>query len=404
MSKRMKLCALALMSAASGALAQEEDFGGDAEATEVEGTEFDSSESAAQERDGEGASDEGGFGASVSSGATDAFADPPADAPETYLVQPGDTLWGLSQRFLNNPWYWPRIWSYNPQLQNPNWIQPGSVIRFYPGPEQTPVQVEDSPAPSADTNMDVDVGEFDDIPLFEVTADLKRALDKIPERNSQQMRREVLVTGEALAGAGQVAHAPEEKELLSALDRVYVQTDEAPRAGEVLHIFREAREVRHPVSRQPLGRVVEVVGTLRIDAVSDHEHLATILESWRDVRRGDRVGRIEGLELARVAERANEAQVQGYVVDSLRDPVSHFGENHLVFLDRGRKDGVTPGNTFTVVRAGDPFTGEVRRMADEDIGRILVLDVSELAATGLVIFSNREVLPGDRIEMRTAAR
>ena len=68
-------------------------------------------------------------------------------APESYLVRPGDTLWNLSQRFLNNPWYWPRIWSYNQQLDNPNWIYPGSQIRFYPGTDvpitTPPAEVDD---------------------------------------------------------------------------------------------------------------------------------------------------------------------------------------------------------------------------------------------------------------------
>lgn len=324
-----------------------------------------------------------------------------ANAPETYQVQPGDTLWGLSQRFLNNPWYWPRIWSYNPQLDNPNWIRPGSVIRFYPGPVAAPVQVLDSePVESTSESEDVDVGEFDDIPIFEVTRDLDSALRRLPRANTQQLRREYLVSDEMLAAAGELAHAPEEKELLSSFDRAYLKMPENPVVGERLQLFRPGREIKHPITKRVVGRVVELVGTLRVDAVSEHEHLATILESWRDIRRGDRVGRIEGVAISQVEERRNEAEVKGYVVESVQDLVAHLGENHLVFLDRGRKDGVEPGNTFTVVRAGDPFTGELRKMADEDIGRVMVIDVSEQAATGLVVFSNREIIAGDRIEMR----
>jgi hypothetical protein len=53
--------------------------------------------------------------------------------PDTYTVRPGDTLWDLSGRFLNNPWYWPKVWSFNPEITNPHWIDPGNVLRFCPG-------------------------------------------------------------------------------------------------------------------------------------------------------------------------------------------------------------------------------------------------------------------------------
>ena len=67
------------------------------------------------------------------------------NAPETYVVRYGDTLWDLCAKFLNNPWYWPKIWSYNPGLDNPHWINPGTVLRFYPQTEESPAPVQPSP-------------------------------------------------------------------------------------------------------------------------------------------------------------------------------------------------------------------------------------------------------------------
>src|SRR5512137_992705 len=61
---------------------------------------------------------------------------PGGPAQENYVIQRGDTLWDLSGKFLDSPWYWPKLWSYNPQIENPHWIYPGNQLRLSAaGPE-----------------------------------------------------------------------------------------------------------------------------------------------------------------------------------------------------------------------------------------------------------------------------
>src|SRR5207302_5933521 len=84
--------------------------------------------------------------------APDANVQPVPGTPDEYTIQKGDTLWDLSQKFLNNPWYWPKIWSLNPAIENPHWIYPGNKLRIVPGEggAQAPAQVQEDQGPGID--------------------------------------------------------------------------------------------------------------------------------------------------------------------------------------------------------------------------------------------------------------
>lgn len=322
-----------------------------------------------------------------------------ADAPRQYTVQQGDTLWDITQRFLGNPWYWPKVWSSNPEIENPNWIYPGNVIRFYGGGEALPARIG--------TPEEIAGGPGAPAPDDGQVVSQTGKLSYTPP-NVEHVLDQGFVTSQELDSSGEIVGAWEEKMLLTSYDRVYVdfKNGARPAVGERYIVFRTGDQVFHPKTHQPVGWMTEIVGTARIveDPGSGVE-VAVIGESLDAAQRGDRLMPWNADFAKTVTQRQNQVELEGVVLGSLRGRLVAVGEHHYIFIDKGRRDGVEVGNTFEVLRRGDPLAFEPKegsedRLPWEHIGTALVVEVRDEVSTALVTNSVREIGVGDRVVMR----
>lgn len=327
--------------------------------------------------------------------------DLPAGSADTHVVQPGDTLWGISGRYLQNPWYWPKVWSFNPQIENPHWIYPGDEIRLQPGASG-----------AADGELpEVSRGDLDDV--YAGSDDVQLA-GRIGARTPGRMlaARVGFVTEEELRASGVLEKSWEEKSLLMEGDRVYIawSVDAPVEVGSNYVIYRTERSIPHPEGGT-VGHLTRILGTARVLDADPRENYVTavITRSLEEIVRGDRIGPVSDGLSRRVAPAPNEADVSAFILATLEEGAGELGQGHVVFLDRGSTDGVAEGNTFEVIRAGDgleddgytPHFDEL--LPAERIGSLLVVDVRERTSAALVVRSIRELRVGDRVEMRTAA-
>ncbi|MGF1511955.1 MAG: LysM peptidoglycan-binding domain-containing protein [Myxococcota bacterium] len=313
---------------------------------------------------------------------------------EARTVQPGDTLWDLSTQYLNNPWYWPKVWSYNPQLTNPHWIYPGNEVRFYPGDENLP------------TAVDVATESFDDSDLLipgELSPDdLVRSSGPIGSAVPDSIWSAYIgyIGSDSQRFTGQVVGSFSEAVQLDDYDIIYLQMRGPVSGGDELAVYRRLREINHPVTGQFMGYAVAVIGQVRVRDSTPTVTSGIISRTFRPIERGDYVGPFPANWGQRVDPTPNQAETNGYIVETTEDLLVLVGEHHYVYIDRGRRDGVQIGNRFQVIQRGDGFTRDVNGFPYEEVGTVMVIDVQETGSTGLVVESVRSLSVGDRIAMR----
>jgi hypothetical protein len=252
------------------------------------------------------------------------------EVPDTHLVRRGDTLWALCDFYFQNPYQWPRLWSYNPQIKNPNWIYPGDEVRLREG---------------GGANQ----GRAGNAPIDPNKMSLVDRRRQVPS-GTVFLRDQGWVRDESDAVWGNLTGSSEDKMFLSDLDEVYLSLQ----PGHEVHLGQELVVFR-PRKTAAAGQIVQILGTVRIDQYDPQDHMARakIVESLDVIERGAFVGPLER-RFAIVPPLRNAVDVQAHVLASLH-PNEFFGQNQVVFIDKGDSAGLKPGNRLFVVRRGDAW-------------------------------------------------
>jgi hypothetical protein len=331
--------------------------------------------------------------------------------PPSHTVKKGDTLWDICDGYFGNPWQWPRVWSYNPEILNPHWIYPGEIIRL---------KKDGSLVPSAGGNG----GSQAMSPKSGVV--LKPKL--VPSGTVFLANRGFLYDNE-VEDTGEITGSPEDKMLLSTFDRVYVRVtkDQAKSLspGDTMEVFRTFKQVRRSDGKN-VGTVVRILGTVRINKIDRDTRLAegVITESRDTIDRGDRVGPLDR-KIDIVPPATNQTELEGTVLTAVSEH-EIYGANQVIIIDKGEKDGLKPGNRLFVIRKGDPWqeglsaTGtysagkitlsnesgapdikpqegeQANDYPEEVVAEIRVVRVRKDSATCLVTQSKKELASGDR--------
>jgi hypothetical protein len=330
------------------------------------------------------------------------------EAPGTvHTVVKGDTLWDLSQHYLGSPWYWPKVWSYNPQIANPHWIYPGNQVRFYSGSgEEPPGQVEVEIEPGSGTMGEGDIALAE--PVTEDTVEMV-GLKPYEPRGRERLPRQGFVTDRDLERTATLSKSFAETEMLTTGDIVYLKFRDPSAAvvGKEYVIYRPDRKVFHPRSGRLVGYLTLLLGKVRVLQTNDPYYVrGQISYTFNAMYRGDFVGPAGEQMVLTVAPvpNTNARDLEGAVVAAINPYIAVNAERSQVVADLGSADGVQPGNTFTIIRQADPLEQAVDSAANQDtrlpmeaVGKCIAAEVKEHASTCMLLRTVREIVPGDRL-------
>ena len=276
-------------------------------------------------------------------------ADLQPDAPGEYTVQKGDTLWGISGRFLKDPWKWPQIWEMNrDQIKDPHWIYPGNVIRLDRSGAYPHLSLDSTGGTSASeaaATANVVVVE----PRIRVEP-LQTAIPSIPgSAIGPFLSQPLIVESGGLAGAPTIVATEESRVIVGAGNLAYADRL-GSNEGVNWQVFRPGSALRDPETGELLGIEAKYLGDARVRRFGNPTTIE-ITKARQEVNRGDRLIPARETSFPSYVPRAPDKPIKGSIM-SVEEGVSEFGQFQIITINRGARDGIEVGHVLASYRRG----------------------------------------------------
>lgn len=378
---------------------------------------------------------------------------------ETYTVVANDWLFKISKKLFGSGYYYPKIWSLNPYITNPHFIEPGMILSFTTGsgnqaPEFklgtfTDEELNKAPGTTGDfnpSNIDnfgddatppwlaekqnlVDKGIYFQYASNETMEDLveanKEALNKeydhyeppknefefnIPknydnlgfDKNSriffsykEGFYLSTFLSMNIVQDFGVINSGPDENVFFTTADRAYVKFDESvkPLPGDMFSVYTAGGQVTHKNSDRK-GYKYSITAQIKVIRKVADLFEVEFVEVSGTPQRGDRITAYTP-KIDRITRTYSSRMIEAAIMGAYEGGQNLMSYGDVVYIDRGRADGVEMGNVFDVYGFKDRLTG--RNIADQPtykVGELTVITLTDNFATALVTSARRDFYSG----------
>lgn len=341
------------------------------------------------------------------------------DAPDSYTVKRGDTLWGISGKFLRSPWRWPELWGMNmDQIRNPHLIYPGQMLYLEKIDGVARLRMGQPPGDTGTVRVSPRT-------RFEGVGDT--SIPVLPPHIIEPFLNEAIIVdnAEELENAPRIVAVPEDRVMVTQGLRAYARgrtaplVEQDPRVAENFRVFRNAVPLKDPTTGRVLAYEAKYLGTaelVRSETVEQEPgpmgvRKGSIVPATIDIKRakeemriGDRLLPEPPRMIESYVPRAPAGPVDATIISVYGDAVALVGQSSVVALSAGVNQGMETGYVMAIQKAGKVVTdrsmqGELARLRlpDERAGLLMVFRTFQNVSYALVLEVTTDVSVGDRV-------
>jgi hypothetical protein len=316
------------------------------------------------------------------------------DAPDRYVVVPGDTLWDIATRYTDSPWRWPELWGMNrEQIQNPHLIYPGMVLLLDRARGTLSIAgVEPSGAVKLSPRVRAESLAREQIPSIP------------PSVIEPFLTRPLVVEADGLDKAPTIVGTQQDRVILAAGHTAYVRGITDPKE-ETWYVYRPGPALVDPDTNRILAYEAIYLGTAQLTRPGDPATVV-LTSAVQEVNAGDRLVPAGRAQPINYAPRSPAAQLSGRVM-AIYGGVSKVGEagpQQIISINRGRADGIEVGHVLALYSLGGTVRDVTKRrsapdalikLPDERAGLAFVFRVFDRVSYALIMHITRPVSPLD---------
>ena len=300
---------------------------------------------------------------------------------EEYIVKEHDTLWDISDMELEDTFLWPKLWSVNPHIENPDLIYPGSKIII-------PSREELMRMPTPPKKLP-----------FLSTPSLKKMREPTNTFVARKKRLQKYIVNQSLLissgwisdqfqGVGKTSYYPMNRELAAKNDTVYLNIDKEADSETSFFTVRKIKVVKHPITGKTVGTHFRITGTVKVVGMDNNMPKAIVTSSFEDITLGEALLPFREIEPPLIPAEPRTPDINGYLIETHHSN-KLASEGDIVFLDKGKDDGLEAGDIFSVI-SDSPVRNS--------LAKIQVVSLQSTTAGALVLEATKEISVGSEWE------